>query len=135
MKALRKINMRVIQFFKIFLCLFGTSCMFSPTLSRISPGYSAISGKWIAQSNGTPVQKAGLADGCSFAHTRETHPTGVRHVWRGSIDSEYLSDPAYKNAWQYGYYYCHINRAAFANPFLRGWNTIGFKGDAVSYKM
>jgi len=105
-----------------------------PWLSRISPGYRAGAAPWIAQSNGNAVQKSGWWDGCQMAHTREIIPTNIRHLSRVSMDSAYVTDSSYTTAWKFGYYQCAINRHAYMNPFLRGWNTIGFKGDSVSYK-
>ena len=108
--------------------------MNTPWASRVSTGYYSAVAPWIAQSNASPVQKNGLWDGCQIAHTREITPTGIRHLARVSIDSAYVDDPTYKVAWRYGFYFCHVNRSAYNNPFLRGWNTIGFKGDSISYK-
>ena len=119
---------------KLIILLVFTSCMKSPWLSRISPGYRAGTAPWIAQSNGNPVQKSGWWDGCQMAHTREIIPTNIRHLSRVSMDSAYVTDPSYATAWKFGYYQCHVNRHAYMSPFLRGWNIIGFKGDGVSYK-
>jgi hypothetical protein len=130
-----KQNMQVYSITKkIIILLACTSCMKTPWLSRISPGYRTAVAPWIAQSNGNAVQKSGWWDGCQMANTREIIPTNVRHLSRVSMDSAYIKDPSYSTAWKFGYYQCHVNRAAYMQPFLRGWNAIGFKGDGIAYK-
>ena len=118
----------------LFLLFVLTSCGQTPWLSRISPGYRTAMVPWLSQSNANMVQKDGWWDGCAMAHTREFNPTNVRHTSRVELDSDYLDDNSYKNAWRFGFYYCHINRHAFMGSYTRPWNAMGFKGDGVSFK-
>ena len=127
-----KQNMQVFKVVTVLVLL--TSCMNTPWLSRISPGYRTAVAPWITQSNANPVQKSGWWDGCQIANTREIIPTSARHISRVSMDSAYVTDPSYATAWKFGYYQCHINRNAYLYSFLRGWNAIGFKGDSISFK-
>lgn len=121
-------------FILLLILLLQTSCAKNEILSRTSSGYRTIVAPWLTQSNASDVEKAGWWDGCSAANVRGFNPTNVRHVSSIDLDSEYLNDNIYKNAWKYGYYYCHITRSAYRSPYLRGWNAIGFKGAAVSFK-
>ncbi len=111
-----------------------SSCSYVPWLSHISSGYRVTVAPWISESNANQVEKNGLWDGCSSAHTREFYPTSIRHISRIEMDSDYINDNEYKTAWRYGYYYCHINRNGFLGSYLRGWNIIGWKGAGIGFK-
>lgn len=105
-----------------------------PVIGRISPGSRIAIIPYLDDSNANLVQKQGWSDGCAMANTREFNPTNVRHLARVELDHNYLDDKEYKNAWRYGFYYCHINRSSFTQSFMRSWNSIGFKGAGVSFK-
>ncbi len=87
------------------------------------------------ESNASDVEKRGLWDGCMIANTREWGPTSVRDLSNISIDADYASSGEYKNAFSFGFYYCHTGKQFFSANYTRtSKNLIGFKGDKIAYK-
>jgi hypothetical protein len=46
----------------------------------------------------------------------------------------YMQNSEYTGTWRDGLWMCYMALPSIDNPYLRGWNTLGFKGDSIAYK-
>ena len=89
---------------------------------------------WIDESNATPVQKQALRDGCMYPNLQRQRSTLVRDVGGIVMNPYYMQNSEYTGTWRDGMWMCYMALPSIENPYLRGWNTLGFKGDSIAYK-